>query len=90
MYKIYIVYKDKSQIDLFKNTLFKEPYLVEYYNTNTRHGQKAGYKLKGEWGAKTDPFCIIYKDDKPYKVFYSEVAWEENAINQLIKFLQND
>ena len=89
MYKIYIVYDKKSDIDLFKNTSFKDTFLVEYYDMTTRKGQKDGYKLKGEWGARNNPFCIIYNEDKPYKAFYSENNWEENAIIQLIDFLQN-
>ena len=90
MYKIYIVYDKQSDIDMFKNTSFKETFLVEYYNMNTRKSQKEGYKLKGGWGARANPFCIIYKDDKPYKAFYSENDWEENAIVQLINFLQDE
>lgn len=90
MIKISIVYDDSEQLKEFKDSEFKNSYLVDYIDTTTRHGKKEGYKLKNYWGAKTNPFCIIYKGDTPKKVFYSENNWEDSAIVQLINFLKNE
>lgn len=90
MYKIYIVYDKDDQIELFKSKTFKESFLVEYYNMNSMKERKLGFKLKDSWGAISNPFCIIFDGDKPIKAFYSENKWEENAIVQLINYLEND
>ena len=90
MISVYIVYNDPQQALEFKNTIFKQPFLVEYIDTTTRHGKKEGWKLKEYWGAKVDPFCIIFDGDTPKKAFYSENDWEDNAIVQLINYLQNE
>lgn len=87
MKKIYIVYNDKEQISLFKNTILNFEPLVEYINVNTKNGKKEGYKLKEYWGAKKNPFCIVFEGDTPTKAFYSEDECKDNAIIQLIKYL---
>lgn len=91
MIKIFIVYDNIEQLDLFKHSTFKNlTPLVEYINMNTKDGRKNGFKLKGEWGAKTNPFCIIFDGDKAIKAFYSENDWEDNAIVQLINYLKEN
>lgn len=44
------------------------------------------YKLKQEWAARQDPFCLVEEDGKAVKAFYSETG--DDAINQLIKFMK--
>lgn len=90
MIKIFIVYDSPEQLQVFKNKSLPFNPLVEYYNMNTRNGRKEGFKLKREWGARANPFCIIYDEDKAVKAFYSENDWEDNAIIQLLNYLQNE
>ena len=59
--------------------------LIDYVDTRTLKGRKEGYRIKGPWSAKFNPFIELYdEDDKIIKVFYSEVG---NACNQLITYL---
>lgn len=88
MIKISIVYDSPEQLKLFKDKILSFNPLVEYFDMNTRNGRKEGFRLKGEWGAITNPFCIIYDGDKATKAFYSENDWEDNAIVQLINYLK--
>lgn len=90
MIKVSIVYDNPKQISLFKDISFKFKPLVEYFDTNTRNGKKEGYKLKYYWGAKKNPFCMVYKENTPIKTFYSEKDDEDNAIVQLINYLKNE
>lgn len=91
MIKIFIVYDNTEQLTLFKQSTFsKINPLVEYINMNTKEGRKNGFKLKGEWGARANPFCIIFERDKAIKAFYSENDWEDNAIIQLINYLKEN
>lgn len=90
MKKIYIVYENKEQISLFKDTILNFEPLVEYINVNTKNGKKEGYKLKEYWGARKNPFCIIFEGDNPVKAFYSEDECKDNAIIQLIGYLKNE
>lgn len=55
---------------------------------NTLSGRKAGFKIKGAYGARKNPFCLV-EDEKPIKVFYSENDYEDDAITQLIIWMKS-
>ena len=44
------------------------------------------FKLKQEWGARKNPFCLLERDGKVEKAFYSETG--EDAISQMINYLK--
>ena len=86
MIHIIIVYDNDKQKKLVLNSKFKIEPTIEFYNTNTKEGRK-GYKIKGEWGARKNPFVLLEDNGKPIKAFYSENDWEDNAIIQMINYL---
>lgn len=58
----------------------------ELFDNNYSKDKKKGYKVKGAFSARLDPFMGVYDDnDKPIKGFYSEVS--ECTLSNLIKFL---
>lgn len=59
-----MTYDDESQIEGLDN--------IEFIDTRTLKGKKEAKRLKSHWAALKDPFIVIYKDDKPIKLFYSE------------------
>lgn len=61
----------------------------ELFDNNYSKDKKKGYKVKGAFSARLDPFMGVYDDnDKPIKGFYSEVS--ECTLSNLIKFLDED
>ena len=88
MIHITIVYDDNKQKELVLKAKFNIEPTIEFYNINTKDGKK-GYKIKGEWGARKNPFVLLEDNGKPIKAFYSENDWEDNAIIQLINWLKN-
>ncbi len=77
--------KDKELIELVE---FSTPFFMEYIDMRTRSGIKEGYKIKSEFGARKNPFVVVYDDeDKFVKCFWSESG---NAIQQLINDFKNN
>lgn len=84
---IQIVYdneKDKELLNLIDTTV---PFYVDYININSAKGRKEGFKLMNYWSAKKLPLVIIKLDNTTPIVKYSDIG--ENAINQLIKYLND-
>lgn len=87
MYQVKVVYdndKDKELLNQIDTTV---PFFIDYIDMNTTNGRKVGFKLLNYWSAKKLPFVVIENEDPNVLpiVKYSEVG--ENAINQLIKFI---
>ena len=77
--------QDKKLVDLIK---VETPFFVNYIDSNTAIGQKESRKIKHIWSARKEPFVILETDDNEImKVFYTESG--DNAINQLIKYLND-
>lgn len=57
--------------------------MEEAYDAKFSDTRKKGYKIKGKFGARLDPFVGVFIDGNPVKGFYSEVS--ECTINN-IKF----
>ena len=51
----------------------------------SKEGKSKGYKLKSEFGARQDPFAVVYNKESPIKAYYSEDS--DNIINDLINDL---
>ena len=67
---IYDNNKDKELIELIK---FATPFFIEYIDTKTIKGRKEGFKIKSEFGAKLDPFIVVYDDEDNFlKCYWSE------------------
>lgn len=80
-----IVYDNPKDRELVEIIDTKLPIFIELIDYNTKHGKKEAYKLKSQWAARLNPFVMVTdKEGKVEKIFYSENG---NAINQLIKFL---
>ena len=71
--KVKIVFDDLKDKELIKLVNFDIPFFVEYIDVNTIKGKKEGFKIKSEFGAKKNPFIVIYDDeDKFIKCYWSE------------------
>jgi len=84
MYAV-VVYDNIKDKELLDKIDLGVPFFIDYVDTRTLKGRKEGYRIKGPWSAKFNPFIELYdENDKIIKVFYSEVG---NACNQLIAYL---
>ena len=86
--KIKIVYDNAKDRELIESIEFSTPFFVEYIDALTKNGLKESYQIKGEFGARLNPFVVVYNDeDKFIKCFWSESG---NACQQFINFCKND
>ena len=84
MFDIYIVYDDPSHKELVNMIDFKKQTFIHWLDMNTVEGRKKGFKLKGQYGSRKNPFVVVEKNDQIEKVFWSE--GKDDAVNQLIKW----
>lgn len=83
-----IVYDNKKDRELIESVEFSTPFFVEYIDTLTKNGLKESYSIKGEFGARLNPFVVIYDDeDKFVKCFWSESG---NACQQFVNYYKNN
>lgn len=87
MYQVKVVYDNNKDKELLSQIDTTVPFFIDYIDMNTTNGRKVGFKLLNYWSAKKLPFVVIEDEDPNVLpiVKYSEVG--ENAINQLIKFI---
>ena len=87
MYQVKVVYDNNKDKELLSQIDTTVPFFLYYIDMNTTNGRKAGFKLLNYWSAKKLPFVVIEDEDPNVLpiVKYSEIG--ENAINQLIKFI---
>lgn len=87
MYQVKVVYDNNKDKELLSQIDTTVPFFIDYIDMNTTNGRKVGFKLLNYWSAKKLPFVVIEDEDSNVLpiVKYSEVG--ENAINQLIKFI---
>lgn len=81
MINVYVTYNKESQV----SGLNKEGIVFYFLDSLSKNSKKKAFQLKSYWGAKLDPFAIVFEDDKPIKAFYSETG--EDVINNLKNFL---
>lgn len=87
MYQVKVVYDNNKDKELLNQIDTTVPFFIDYIDMNTTNGRKTGFKVLNYWSAKKLPFVVIEDEDPNVLpiVKYSEVG--ENAINQLIKFI---
>jgi len=87
MYQVKVVYDNNKDKELLSQIDTTVPFFIDYIDMNTTNGRKVGFKLLNYWSAKKLPFVVIEDEDPNVLpiVKYSEIG--ENAINQLIKFI---
>ena len=61
---------------------------IEYesYDSKFLKERKKGYKIKGSFSARLNPFIGVYDNDKPVNGFYSEA--NECTIDNITKYLK--
>ena len=67
--KVILVYDNEKDKELMELIQFPTPFFVEYVDTLTREGLKESYRIKGQFGARLNPFIVIYDDESIYKLF---------------------
>lgn len=84
---IQIVYDNKKDKELLNHIDTAIPFFINYIDMNTVNGRKLGINLMNYWGAKKLPLVVIESDNKEDLpiIKYSDIG--ENAINQLIRYL---
>ena len=87
MIEVYLVYEDINDKKRLEEADNLPPFFVTYYDMLTKEGKSKGYKLKSEFGARLNPFVVMYIDGSPVKAFYSEDS--DDIINDLIKELND-
>lgn len=85
---IYLVYSDLNDRKRFEEADINSSPFVHYIDIETKEGKSKGYKIKSEFGARLNPFAVLYDGESPIKAYYTEDS--KNIINDLIKDLCND
>lgn len=85
--KVVLVYDNIKDKELLELAEFPTPYFIEYVDTFTHDGLKESYRIKGQFGARLNPFIVIYNnEDKFVQCFWSENG---NAVQQFLNYLNN-
>lgn len=82
---IYIV-GNPPDYTLFDDIELKSKPFIHFCDAGSMKERKKAFGLKGSFGAREDPFAIIFDKDKPIKAFYSEA---EDVYQSLIKYLHD-
>lgn len=85
MTDVYLVYSDLNDKVRFEEAEISSSPFIHYIDIESKDGKSKGYKLKSEFGARLNPFAVIYEGDSPVKAYYSEDS--NDVINDLIKDL---
>lgn len=89
---IKIVYNSEIHYQFYielLNRLKKEfpDIIIEDYDSKYLKDKKKGFKIKGSFSSRLEPFVGIYEDKKPIKGFYSEA--NECTVDNIIKYLKD-
>lgn len=87
MIDIYIVHDSSNIEDVIWTIPTEIEPFIHFLDINSKKDRSKAFKFKQHWGARKNPFCLMEKDGKPVKAFYSESG--DDAITQLINFLKN-
>ena len=83
---VYIISNDPNMSSKINGSFPGNPFF-HFYDIGSMKERSAAYKLKGQFGARLDPFAVVYEKDKPIKAFYSEA--DNDIIKSLIDYLKN-
>lgn len=87
MIDIYIIHDNPNVEDIiWKIPSMIEPF-IHFLDIGSIKDRNKAFKIKQDWGARKNPFCLIEKDGKVEKVFYTETGVD--AIDQVINYLKN-
>lgn len=84
---VYVVSDDVNMASNFNEVFPGNPFF-HFYDIGSKRDKSAAYKLKGSFGARQDPFAVVFDKDKPIKAFYSEA--DNNVIESLKNYLKNN
>lgn len=88
MIDIIVVYNSDLHKDFYSNLIDKlEGFKYEVLDNKYTLDKKKGFKVKGAFSARLDPFVGIYKNKKPIKGFYTEA--EECKVDNIINYLNS-
>lgn len=87
MIDIYIVHDTSNIEDIIWTIPTEIEPFIHFLDINSKKDRSKAFKFKQIWGARKNPFCLMEKDGKPMKAFYTETG--DDAIKQLINFLTN-
>lgn len=85
---VYIVDDDPMLREKFAKHEFtcKSNPFYHFYDIGSMIDRSAAFKLKGSFGARQNPFAVVYDKDKAIKAFYSEAG---DVYSDLINYLEN-
>lgn len=86
MIDIYIVHNNPEIIEDIWEAVYPVDPFIHILDIGSILDRSKAFKLKQEWGARQDPFCVLEEDGKVIKCFYTETG--EDAIVQLINFMK--
>lgn len=87
--ELHIAYKNEELVNQLKHELKQFP-LIELvsYSTDVYPERKKAFKLKGGFGARKDPFGVLFDTEhKPIIAFYSET--NDCTCEKIIAALKN-
>lgn len=84
---VYVVSDDVNVASYFNESFPGNPFF-HFYDIGSKRDRSAAFKLKGSFGAKENPFAVVFDKDKPIKAFYTEA--DKNVIQSLINYLRNN
>ena len=73
--KVIVVFDNPKDKELIELVQFSTPFFIEFIDTLTKNGKKEGYTIKTEFGARKNPFVVIYDDEDKFK----QCFWSENG-----------
>ena len=84
--KVKIVFDDIKDKELIELVSFSTPFFIEYINAN--FNKKEAFKIKSEFGARKNPFVVVYDDEDNFiSCFWSE---DQNACQSFVNLYKND
>jgi hypothetical protein len=87
MIDIYVVHSNPNVEDIIWSVPTEAQPFFHFLDIDSKKDRSKAFKFKQEWGARKNPFCLLEKDGKAIKAFYTETG--DDAIEQLIKYLRN-
>lgn len=73
--KVIVVYSNPKDKELIELVEFLTPFFIEFIDIKTKNGKKEGHRIKSEFGARKDPFIVVYDNEDKFK----QCFWSENG-----------
>lgn len=82
---VYVVSNDPNLSNKINGSFPGNPFF-HFYDIGSMKDRSTAYKLKGQFGARLDPFAVVFNKDKAVKAFYTEA--DDHVIESLLKYLK--